>query len=64
MESIYLCYFRTEQIADGELGTNTGGSGTGTEGKGIGGVFAAVHGAGEKIRGEFNAGVDRAFDEV
>jgi len=29
----------------------------------VGGVFAGIHGAGEKIRGEFNAGVDRAFNE-
>lgn len=31
---------------------------------GVKGAFAAVHGAGEKIRGEFNAGVDRAFNDV
>jgi len=27
------------------------------------GVVAAIHGAGEKLRGEFNSGVDRAFNE-
>jgi hypothetical protein len=27
-------------------------------------MLAAAHGAGEKIRGEFNAGVDGAFHEV
>jgi hypothetical protein len=31
---------------------------------GVKGMIAAVHGAGEKIRGEFNSGVDRAFNEV
>jgi len=34
-----------------------------TAASGVGGVFAGLHGAGEKIRGEFNAGVDRAFNE-
>jgi len=28
------------------------------------GLVAAIHGAGEAIRGNFNAGVDRAFNEV
>ena len=27
-------------------------------------MLAAAHGAGEKIRGEFNSGVDRTFNEV
>ena len=31
---------------------------------GVKGMVAAVHGVGEKIRGEFNSGVDRAFNEV
>lgn len=33
-------------------------------GDGIKGAFAGIHGMGEKARGEFNAGVDRTFDEV
>jgi hypothetical protein len=31
---------------------------------GVKGLFAAVHGAGESVRGNFNAGVERAFHEV
>jgi hypothetical protein len=31
---------------------------------GVKGLFAAVHGAGENVRGSFNAGVDRTFNEV
>ena len=31
---------------------------------GIKSAIAGVHGLGEKVRGEFNAGVDRTFDEV
>jgi len=30
---------------------------------GVKGVLAAVHGAGEALRGNFNAAVDRTFDE-
>jgi len=32
-------------------------------GDGIKGIFAGIHGMGEKARGEFNAGVDKTFDE-
>ncbi|TVY39693.1 hypothetical protein LOCC1_G005385 [Lachnellula occidentalis] len=55
------------------LGTSTGtGTATGPTTTGqksqsaassVGGVVAGIHGAGEKLRGEFNAGVDRAFNE-
>lgn len=31
---------------------------------GVKGLAAAVHGAGEMIRGNINAGVDRAFNDV
>lgn len=31
---------------------------------GVKGLFAAAHGAGETVRGSFNAGVDRRFNEV
>ena len=31
---------------------------------GVKGLVAAVHGVGEKVRGGFNAGVDRAFNDV
>lgn len=52
-------------------GTSTGtsdGKSTGSKVKemahGVKGLFAAVHGAGESVRGSFNAGVDRTFHEV
>jgi hypothetical protein len=28
------------------------------------GALAGIHGVGEKVRGEFNAGIDRAFETV
>jgi hypothetical protein len=31
---------------------------------GVKGLVAAVHGAGESVRGQFNAGVDHTFDQV
>jgi hypothetical protein len=40
----------------GQHGTSHGG--------GVKGIAAAVHGAGEKIRGTFNKGVDAAAGEV
>jgi hypothetical protein len=43
----------------------SGSESTGSSGpKGVKGIAAAVHGAGEKIRGKFNGGVDDAFNEV
>lgn len=58
-----------------EAGANSSQGGSAGEGAGVGGqvkqgasgvkgVLAAVHGAGESIRGQLNAGVDRAFNEV
>jgi len=56
----------------GNTGTTTGTT-TNTRSKGdilkesasgAKGLVAAIHGAGEAIRGNFNAGVDRAFNEV
>jgi hypothetical protein len=44
--------------------TSTPGTSGEKAGDGIKGLFAGIHGAGEKMRGEFNAGVDRTFDEV
>jgi len=42
----------------------TGGSGGLKEGvQGVKGVLAGIHGIGEKVRGEFNEGVDQAFNE-
>ena len=32
--------------------------------EGVKGLFAAAHGAGETVRGTFNAGVDKRFNEV
>lgn len=47
-------------------GEEKGGAEGGAEGglEKAKGVFAAIHGAGESIRGNFNAGVDRAFQDV
>lgn len=46
--------------------TNTSSTGASAKdaGTAVKNVFAGIHGAGEKLRGEFNAGVDRAFDSV
>jgi len=63
--------FHDDSTGTSHTNTNTtqtsGGRGTNQGVKqaasSVGGVFAAVHGAGEKIRGEFNAGVDRTFNE-
>ena len=45
--------------------SNTTNSKTGeSAGEKVKGALAGIHGLGEKLRGEFNAGVDRAFDEV
>lgn len=47
-----------------ESRSSTTGSKAEDVAQGVKGLFAAVHGAGESIRGEFNAGVDRSFNEV
>lgn len=54
-----------ESTTSGTAGSSgTGVSGSVKEGaSGIKGALAGVHGMGEKIRGEFNAGVDQAFHE-
>lgn len=43
---------------------DTKSSSGGGVGSAIKGIAAGVHGAGEKIRGKFNKGVDEAADEV
>ncbi|CZR62933.1 uncharacterized protein PAC_12830 [Phialocephala subalpina] len=43
--------------------TGAGGSAVGGHGSGIKGIAAGIHGLGEKVRGEFNTVVDRAFNE-
>ncbi|ODQ50227.1 hypothetical protein SAICODRAFT_174024 [Saitoella complicata NRRL Y-17804] len=40
-------------------GTNTGSSAA----SGVKGIAAAIHGAGEQLRGTFNSGVDAAFND-
>jgi len=41
-----------------------GGSGGLQDGvQGVKGVLAGIHGIGEKLRGEFNEGIDEAFNE-
>ena len=47
----------------GEHGTGAGGGVKDAAG-GVKNVIAGIHGAGEKLRGEFNAGVDKTFHEV
>jgi len=47
----------------GEHGTGAGGGVKDTAG-GVKNVIAGIHGVGEKLRGEFNAGVDNTFHEV
>jgi hypothetical protein len=66
--------YRAQPYTSGNM--RAGGNSTGTEqtrstgskvkemAHGVKGLFAAVHGAGEKARGDFNAGVDRTFNEV
>jgi len=66
--------YRAQPYTSGNM--RAGGNSTGTEqtrstgskvkemAHGVKGLFAAVHGAGEKARGDFNAGVDRTFNET
>jgi len=49
--------------ATGNTHPSSTGQKTQEAASGVKGLFAAAHGAGEKLRGEFNAGVDRTFDE-
>jgi len=43
--------------------SHTTGGGVKEGAQGVKGVLAGIHGIGEKVRGEFNAGVDEAFNE-
>ncbi|PCH07224.1 Hypothetical protein PENO1_013720 [Penicillium occitanis (nom. inval.)] len=53
------------RTTDTGTGADAGASASGSKGAagGIKGVVAGIHGAGESIRGTFNAAVDRAFNE-
>ncbi|OKL62185.1 hypothetical protein UA08_02473 [Talaromyces atroroseus] len=55
-----------EETASGQQ-QQSGAAASGSKGEGIGqaikGTFAGIHGAGESIRGNVNAAIDRAFNE-
>ncbi|KUJ09321.1 uncharacterized protein LY89DRAFT_724347 [Mollisia scopiformis] len=58
-------YNNPSQPTTSTTSTTTSSTGTGTESTGskLKGVLAGIHGAGEKIRGEFNSAVDEGFHE-